>query len=86
MSDSRVAVELLPCPFCGGDATAREACQPDADRSLVWLGDGTQITCGDCPAEMWLPLDGWTPEQAAAEWNRRVTTSQPGTAPEPTPS
>ena len=78
----RTEVELLPCPFCGSNAVAR-------DCKLI-LSDGIIVQCSKCQARQTLVLidhprltvngldesTRYTREQAiekaASEWNRRA--------------
>lgn len=57
------APELLPCPFCGGDA--------------AYGGDGKTwfVNCADCLVSTNILIDAVAPEtkeHAAAAWNRRA--------------
>ena len=55
--------ELLPCPFCGGDATNQIPVQEMC------------ITCHTCEIDVW--GDGSGIESAIAAWNRRSSTPAP---------
>ena len=57
--------ELLPCPFCGGEAkqyTDRCVSAESGERFI-----GSFVVCSDCPAL----VGGKTEEEAVAAWNRR---------------
>lgn len=65
--------ELLPCPFCGGEASiVKRDVEPQGD---PWYGDKIErfVLC-ECGASL---FDGYfhegfsDPERAIAAWNRR---------------
>lgn len=56
--------KLLPCPFCGGEATIDEEVAYSVDSSYLYVG------CKTCPAR--IPFDfSDFPEQIVEQWNRR---------------
>lgn len=63
--------KLLPCPFCGGEATIHDA--GDSGGPSYW-----SVQCGLCPAMLdKYYADG--SEEATAAWNRRTPSpEQPG--------
>lgn len=62
--------ELLPCPFCGGDAELRYhpkcICDP---KCMAW-----EIGCSSCDARVGNTIYaiGKTKDDAIAAWNRRA--------------
>ena len=58
-STNTSTVQLLPCPFCGGEARLKEYTEPI---KISW------IKCNDCGVES-LPFD--TIEKAITAWNTR---------------
>lgn len=82
------AIELLPCPFCGGEAVISRAGGND-ERSgyrATWL-----VTCLMCPSKTsatdimnkngWsIAKEGETKARAIAAWNRRTDLSQASVA------
>jgi len=59
-------MELKPCPFCGGNAEARDYLDEDDN-------DFYYVVCLNCGSRTnGYPLDNGIPERAAAAWNRRV--------------
>lgn len=64
---------LKPCPFCGSEAVIREYDQPP---SLAWYGYFPEhyYSVGCAQKVSCVCMSGfWTPELAAAKWNRRVS-------------
>lgn len=53
--------ELLPCPFCGGDAAF-------VSREIIYEPEFYVVRCDDCLADS---SPGTTMSQAACLWNRR---------------
>lgn len=72
---------LLPCPFCGGDASGAGVIRY-TDSHEAWWADGTQIieafyaNCMACSATSKGMCGQQTKELAVAAWNRRAF-SQP---------
>lgn len=65
------AVELLPCPFCGGDS------------HLGGGTDGSFVNCTDCLASTnILRPEGQTDSDAIAHWNRRASLTTQAVEPE----
>jgi hypothetical protein len=68
---------LLPCPFCGGEASA-DGVARYADTHEAWFADGTRITeaffcnCMVCGATSRGMCGHQTREKAIAVWNRRA--------------
>lgn len=74
--------DLLPCPFCGGEA------ELDTQRgyralSSGRLGNACAVYCTKCEADMTICLEdvpGWTVEEAAQyvteRWNTRAPKSK----------
>ena len=65
MSDLRtLSRQLLPCPFCGGDA------------HLAWYNNGDKQIVAECenPRCMSAVCGSETAEEAVARWNNRVKT------------
>lgn len=60
-------IELLPCPFCQGNAEFRYG---ESEREEPWqiICDPEQNDCEVFPETMHYS----TPDEAAAAWNRRV--------------
>ncbi|MGE8143027.1 Lar family restriction alleviation protein [Novosphingobium sp. NPDC080210] len=58
------AAALLPCPFCGGDAT------PDYSNIEGEAAYHFHCQNGDCPA--WPNVQGYTEAEAIAAWNTRA--------------
>ena len=63
------AGELLPCPFCGGDAECAYECDEDSPDF-----GGKFVHCKKCDASstMIFPLMDDVTLQLAEKWNRRV--------------
>lgn len=67
-------INLLPCPFCGGDA------EMDTRQGYLALGTGRPghriaVYCRSCNADMGVCIEDVpdiTPEQVAEMWNRRA--------------
>lgn len=55
-------LELLPCPFCGSEKSRRYK-----DKEGFDINDF--VSCSNCGCK----VSGWTPEEAADNWNRRTT-------------
>lgn len=66
MTTDDANVELLPCPFCGGDATTW--CDSAGDRGA----DRMTVMCVDCEAEAPY-VDTSVEGKAIAAWNRRAS-------------
>jgi hypothetical protein len=72
--------ELLPCPFCGGEASSAGSVKYD-DKHEAWFADGTRITeaffcnCMVCGATNRGLCGFQTREEAIAAWNRRSARS-----------
>lgn len=59
---SRVRIKLLPCPFCGGEASYH----------ALW-GDNVYIQCNECLFE----TPNYASKALVAEfWNRRTTVNE----------
>ena len=70
------AVELKPCPFCGGKADAHTWEDPIADNGEVFAG----AYCLDCNAHMSSAVEGHESSATVLEncilaWNRRTETA-----------
>lgn len=60
-------IQLLPCPFCGGEAELiQDFNHPSRPAAIAW-----QVDCVECWIET---LYHNTPEEAAAFWNTRHVT------------
>ena len=62
--------ELLPCPFCGGEASIMEV-EPHTHILATWIPDykgGAFIECDGCTCA----VSAETKEEAIEAWNRRV--------------
>lgn len=69
--------ELLPCPFCGGEAKRAKT----MDESL-WSHDTVpyhKVYCPECEIGTEYRCEGWDPTADEA-WNRRAALSHPSTA------
>jgi Lar family restriction alleviation protein len=69
-SPARDAVDLLPCPFCGGSASLKQ----DHDYNTGEPNGLWWVQCDPCdmfPDSAW----GKSKEEAVAAWNRRTTPS-----------
>lgn len=62
-----MTIDLLPCPFCGGEALG----------TLHGLEASWSVACFQCDAAM--PYVGCTEAEAAAAWNRRSPAPAPST-------
>jgi Lar family restriction alleviation protein len=76
MSDDQMSdMELLPCPFCGGEAILKCICNVSAHATDDWW-----VSCKNCrverPSTKKTEIAG-SREQAIASWNRRAGTWQP---------
>lgn len=71
MTDTGVAVKLMPCPFCGSPATHTD-CGPE---------DAAGVICTNVSCQAWLQD---YPEPPGVLWNRRVTNAHPGNVESPT--
>jgi hypothetical protein len=78
--------ELLPCPFCGGDAEM-DTQQSYRNISTARLETGVAIYCRECPAQVMLcrgDLPDLHPDEVIAIWNRRPAAgdrAEPGVCP-----
>ena len=61
--------DLLPCPFCGGDAYTRQTIVNDDTMRVVNHDTMYAVFCTDCDASVPWHMKK---EQAIAAWNRRV--------------
>lgn len=65
--------KLKPCPFCGCDMRIYKGKFPNGDDRIEPYG----FHNSDCPLHtaLWhtYPEDGWTEDNIAERWNRRVT-------------
>jgi len=59
--------ELLPCPFCGGNAHLEPELYSDENASEV-IGPAS-VSCMNCGAAIW---GDWS-DDALTAWNRRPT-------------
>ncbi len=78
---SAVAVSLLPCPFCGGEASA-EGRARYTENHEAWFADGSRVleafycNCYKCGATRQTIVGGYqTRELAIAAWNTRITST-----------
>ncbi len=67
-------VRLLPCPFCGAQASLEQ----DSDHHGDWFNLGCSrhwgaVDDGCCGGRLWYTADPSELEGAIAAWNRRVT-------------
>lgn len=62
--ESRIMMELKPCPFCGSKASLNEK-----HETGTWIVECTNSTC---PASYMIGWDYDTPIDAIEAWNRRV--------------
>ena len=71
------AVELKPCPFCGGKADAHTWEEPMADNDEVFAG----AYCTGCGAQISSPVSPFESPATVLEncilaWNRRTETAK----------
>ena len=84
MDNAHTAVTLLPCPFCGGEASDAGHARYSKPLPDTWWEDGSEITecffvncvkCGISNGRRGL-VDGYqTRAEAIAAWNTRATTA-----------
>ena len=74
--------DLLPCPFCGGEASATGSVRYSENHE-AWWPDGSRIqdaffvNCMACGCDNRAMVGHQTTEAAIAHWNRRHPSPQP---------
>lgn len=65
-------IQLLPCPFCGGEATFGFVAHTDREDDPN--AGGEFVDCSQCQASTALvfPLKGDVKRELAERWNRRI--------------
>ena len=68
-----VSIDLLPCPFCGGQAAFSTIKYPEKSDTAKLNGQDTfyGISCVICGGSSLGLIGSWTKETAAERWNKR---------------